>query len=146
MIYFISGDILESKAEAIVNPVNCEGIMGKGLALQIKLKYPQTFKDYVKSCKEKKLCIGQIHYYKENEKIIINFPTKDKWRNKSKITYITDALPKLIELIKQLQIKSIAIPPLGCGLGGLDWKEVKEVLVSYLEEIDSKIYIYEPIK
>lgn len=120
--------------------------MGIGLALQIKSKYPRTFSEYVKACKEKRLSIGKIHWYKEDNKIIINFPTKDKWREKSKITYISDTLPQLIVLIKELHIESIAIPPLGCGLGGLDWKEVKKILVQHLDDISTNldIYIYEP--
>ncbi len=146
MLNFIKGNILESTVEAIVNPVNCEGVMGKGLALQVKSKYPLTFSDYVKACKEKRLSIGKLHWYKEDDKIIINFPTKDKWREKSKITYISDSLPQLIVLIKELRIESIAIPALGCGLGGLDWKEVRRILVNHLHDMSSnlEIYIYEP--
>lgn len=147
MIYFITGNILESNADAIVNPVNCEGYMGKGLAYQIKKQYPKTFEDYSVACKQGRLKIGQIHCFKENEKIIINFPTKDKWRAKSKISYITDALPPLIDLLRNSNIKSIAIPPLGCGLGGLNWKGVKQILLEYLEPIACtlEIYIYQPI-
>lgn len=147
MIKFVKGNILEAKVEAIVNPVNCEGYMGKGLALQVKQQYPKTFNDYSVVCKEGQLKIGQVHYYKENEKIIINFPTKYKWRSNSKLSYITDGLPELIDLIKKLNIKSIAIPPLGCGLGGLKWDEVKNVLLKYLVNISDTldIFIYEPL-
>ena len=147
MINLISGNILESNADAIVNPVNCEGYMGKGLAYQIKKQYPKTYEDYSIACKQGRLKIGQIHCFKENEKIIINFPTKDKWRAKSKISYIIDALPQLIDLLRDSNIKSIAIPPLGCGLGGLNWEEVKQILLKYLEPIACmlEIFIYQPI-
>ena len=142
MINFITGNILESNADAIVNPVNCEGYMGKGLAYQIKKQYPKTYEDYSVACKQGRLKIGQIHCFKENEKMIINFPTKDKWRAKSKISYITDALQQLIHLLRDSNIKSIAIPPLGCGLGGLNWEEVKQILLEYLEPIACTLDIY----
>lgn len=147
MIMFLKGDILEARVDAIVNPVNCEGYMGKGLALQVKQLYPKTFNDYSVVCKEGRLKIGQVHYFRENEKIIINFPTKYKWRTKSKLSYIADGLPVMIDLLKKLNIKSIAIPPLGCGLGGLKWDEVKQVLLEHLETVSDvlDIFIYEPI-
>lgn len=147
MIAFVKGDILKTESEAIVNPVNCEGYMGKGLALQVKLLYPKTFHDYSEACQEGQLKIGQVHCFKENNKVIINFPTKDKWRAKSKLSYITDGLPALINLIQKLNIKSIAIPPLGCGLGGLKWDNVKQVLLEHLEPVSNKldIFIYEPL-
>ena len=147
MIVFVKGDILEAKVEAIVNPVNCEGYMSKGLALQVKQLYPNAFNDYSVACKEGRLKIGQVHYFQENEKIVINFPTKDKWRSKSKLSYITDGLPELINLLKNLNIKSIAIPPLGCGLGGLKWDEVKQLLLEYLENVSDTldVFVYEPL-
>ena len=147
MINFIQGNILESNAYAIVNPVNCEGYMGKGLAYQIKQQYPKTYEDYSIVCKQGGLSIGQIHCFKENQKMIINFPTKNKWRAKSNISYIIDALPAVVDFIIDNNIKSIAIPPLGCGLGGLEWEEVKQILLEYLEPIAYKleIYIYQPI-
>lgn len=145
MIVFINGDILKTKADAIVNPVNCEGVMGKGLAYQIKIKYPKTYEAYSLACKQGELQTGKIHSFFENDKLIINFPTKDKWRAKSKIEYITSSLPLLVDLIIKSNIKSIAIPPLGCGLGGLNWKCVKPLLLQYFEEISTsvEIYIYE---
>lgn len=147
MIIFVEGDILETSAEAVVNPVNCEGYMGKGLALQVKKLYPKTFNSYSIACKEGQLKIGKVHYFREKDKIIINFPTKDKWRAKSKLDYITDGVPELINIIKELNIKSIAIPPLGCGLGGLKWNEVKQVLLERLENVSDMldIFIYKPI-
>ena len=146
MFFYTTGDLLQSDAEALVNTVNCEGYMGKGIAYQFKLKFPNNNKDYVKACKNGTLRPGKLHVYKESEKIIINFPTKDKWREKSRMEYIEDGLDALVLLIKELNIKSIAIPPLGSGNGGLIWNDVKQVLAKKLEDIAKQvaIYIYEP--
>lgn len=146
MIKFVTGDILKSEAECLVNTVNCEGYMGKGIAYQFKLAYPNNNKNYVLACKSGQLTIGRLHYYRENEKCIVNFPTKNKWRAKSDIAYIKKGLIELKKLIFDLNIKSIAIPPLGCGNGGLNWQEVKSLITSSLEDTskDVDIYIYEP--
>lgn len=146
MIIYTSGDLLESTAEVLVNTVNCEGYMGKGIAYQFKLKYPENNKDYVKACKSGALKVGKLHYFKEKDKIIVNFPTKDKWRANSKIEYIEDGLNELVKLIIMLKIKSIAIPPLGSGNGGLIWADVKGLIEKKLSVLpnDVQIYIYEP--
>lgn len=146
MIKFVTGNILESSAECLINTVNCEGYMGKGIAYQFKQKYPLNNVDYVKACKNKELIIGKLHYYYEGGKLIVNFPTKDKWRAKSKMEYVEKGLRELVILIEKLSIKSIAIPPLGCGNGGLSWGEVKPVLLNYMEKFSEsmEILIYEP--
>lgn len=146
MITYTTGNLLEANAEALVNTVNCEGYMGKGIAYQFKLTYPNNNVDYVKACKNGTLRIGTLHYYFEKGKTIINFPTKDKWREKSKIEYINVGLEALIRLINQLNIKSIAIPPLGSGNGGLIWANVKELIEEKLKDISDDIHIivYEP--
>ena len=100
MFFYTTGDLLQSDAEALVNTVNCEGYMGKGIAYQFKLKFPNNNKDYVKACKNGTLRPGKLHVYKESEKIIINFLTKDKWREKSRMEYIEDGLDALVLLIK----------------------------------------------
>lgn len=148
MFSYVTGDLLQSNAEALVNTVNCEGYMGKGIAYQFKLQFPDTNADYVKACRSGVLRPGQLHYFREHGKIVINFPTKDKWRERSKIEYIENGLDSLIDLIYDLGIKSIAIPPLGSGNGGLKWDDVKEVISSKLENISSSIdiFIYEPSK
>lgn len=148
MITYVTGDLLKSDAECLVNTVNCEGYMGKGIAYQFKLSYPNNNKDYVKACKSGELHVGKLHYFKENGKIIINFPTKDKWRANSKIEYIQDGLDELILLIDRLSINSIAIPPLGSGNGGLIWADVKPLLTKKLSPISDnvEIFIYEPSK
>lgn len=146
MFYYKTGDLLKNEAEALVNTVNCEGYMGKGIAYQFKLQFPDNNKDYIKACKNGKLQPGKLHFYKEHEKIIINFPTKNKWREKSKIEYIEKGLDALIKLIVDLNIKSIAIPPLGSGNGGLNWNDVKVLIEKKLYNISNKIdiYIFEP--
>lgn len=146
MFKYVTGDLLKSEAEALVNTVNCEGYMGKGIAYQFKLQYPENNSDYVKACKSGALMVGRLHYFTERGKIIINFPTKDKWRAKSKMQYIEDGLDELVKLISRLHIKSIAIPPLGSGNGGLIWSEVKPIIERKLDMVSNKvdIYIYEP--
>ena len=146
MMNFIVGNLLESEADCLVNTVNCEGYMGKGIAYQFKMKFPNNNRDYIKACKSKNLKIGKLHYFYEDGKTIINFPTKDKWRQKSKIEYIESGLDELITLIPQLGIKSIAIPPLGCGNGGLEWNKVKHLIIQKLKNLSSDydFIIYEP--
>ncbi|BEP28830.1 type II toxin-antitoxin system antitoxin DNA ADP-ribosyl glycohydrolase DarG [Helicovermis profundi] len=146
MIYYTTGNLLKSDAYALVNTVNCEGYMGKGIAYQFKLEYPQNNIAYIKACKSRNLSVGKLHHFKEKEKFIINFPTKDKWREKSKMIYIKEGLEELAKLIIEEKIKSIAIPPLGSGNGGLIWSEVRILIEEKLSAVaDSvKIIIYEP--
>lgn len=122
-----------SKAEAIINPVNCVGVSGKGLALQFKESYPLNYRHYREACESGKLKIGRVHVFStgmENPKYIINFPTKNHWREKSKLEYIELGLEDLKKQILNRKIKSIALPKLGCGLGGLSWKDVKPLIIS----------------
>lgn len=146
MIEYVTGNLLQSNAQALVNTVNCEGYMGKGIAYQFKLAFPENNKSYVNACNSGKLRIGTLHYFEECGKIIINFPTKDKWRAKSKMEYIERGLDELIKLIESRKISSIAIPPLGSGNGGLIWADVKTLIekkfAGILENVD--VYIYEP--
>lgn len=148
MINFKIGNIFCSPAEALVNTVNCEGVMGKGLAYQFKKKYPLMEKDYIKACKLNRLSPGNLHFFYENKKLIINFPTKNKWREKSKLNYIESGLRNLKKELVLRNIKSVAIPPLGSGNGGLNWNEVKHLIVRELDEISNivNIEVYEPSK
>ncbi len=148
MFHYVTGDLLKSEAQCLVNTVNCEGYMGKGIAYQFKLAYPSNNASYVKACKNGKLKVGTIHSFTENNKVIVNFPTKDKWRANSKIEYIDLGLDKLNKFIVDKKISSIAIPPLGSGNGGLMWHDVKPLIESKLDAIsdDIDIYIYEPSK
>lgn len=146
MISFITGNIFESEALCLVNTVNCEGYMGKGMAYQFKLLYPENNRDYVRACKSGELHIGSIHSYFEDGKLIVNFPTKDKWREKSKMSYVQTGLDLLVALIKEKEIKSIAVPPLGCGNGGLVWNEVKQVIEDKMSDVSDicNITVFEP--
>ncbi|MDI9881303.1 type II toxin-antitoxin system antitoxin DNA ADP-ribosyl glycohydrolase DarG [Flectobacillus longus] len=149
MIHYKTGNLLESKADALVNTVNIVGVMGKGIALQFKSMFPRNFKLYASACKNKEIQIGQLLVNEEEslltgKKIIINFPTKTHWRLPSEYQYIETGLVELIKVIKENNIKSIAIPPLGAGNGGLDWNKVKQLLEKYLKDLDCDITIYEP--
>jgi O-acetyl-ADP-ribose deacetylase (regulator of RNase III) len=149
MIYYKTGNLLDSEAEALVNTVNTVGVMGKGIALQFKNMFPNNFKLYTQACKNKEVKVGQLLVTEEEalltgQKIIINFPTKTNWRLPSEYQYIEAGLTELVRVIKEKSIKSIAIPPLGSGNGGLDWNKVKQILEKYLTEVDCDIHIYEP--
>ena len=149
MIQFKIGNLLDSNAQALVNTVNTDGIMGKGIALQFKNQFPNNYKEYVKACKEGFISIGKLFVFEEDtllngKKLIINFPTKTTWRKPSEYSYIEMGLKDLVEIINKYNIKSIAIPPLGAGNGGLDWNIVKEMLLYHLEGLDCEIYVYEP--
>ncbi len=148
MIQYKTGNILDSDTQALVNTVNTVGVMGKGIALQFKKAFPANFKTYAAACKNKSFHIGELLITTEktllNEKTIINFPTKKDWRKPSEYSYIEQGLIALKEQIITKNIQSIAIPPLGAGNGGLNWQQVKQLLIQHLEHIDCDIYIYEP--
>ena len=146
MIEFVTGNLFESGADCLVNTVNCEGYMGKGIAYQFKMRFPNNNLDYVRACKSGELRIGTIHYYQEADVWVVNFPTKDKWREKSKIDYVEKGLDLLIEFIVEHKPKRIAIPPLGCGNGGLEWSVVKRIIVDKLKVLEQEytFLIYEP--
>lgn len=132
MIEFQEGDLLKADAEALVNTVNCVGVMGKGIALQFKQAFPEYFVAYEKACKKGQIRLGDVHVYSTgrllNPKHIISFPTKKHWRAKSQLSDIETGLDSLVEVISQLNIRSVALPPLGCGYGGLNWSEVEPLI------------------
>ena len=144
MIEFQTGNIMDSSAQCLVNTVNCEGFMGKGIAYQFKEKFPENNKQYVLACKSRTFSIGKILFFEEKGKIIANFPTKDKWREKSEYSFIESGLTTLVEGLKSRKITSVAIPPLGCGNGGLDWNKVKKIIVDKMSTLEMDITIYEP--
>jgi O-acetyl-ADP-ribose deacetylase (regulator of RNase III) len=136
------GDMFAEPVEAIVNTVNCVGVMGKGVALEFKNRWPKNFRAYKELCDAKKLKPGQMFVFDTNElfasegpRYLINFPTKNHWREKSRIEYIADGLDALLQVIAKYRIKSIALPPLGCGNGGLDWKEVRPLIEAKLQSL-----------
>jgi O-acetyl-ADP-ribose deacetylase (regulator of RNase III) len=144
MIKFIKGDFFSSEVQTIVNTVNCVGVMGKGIALKYKKRYPRMFSIYKKICDNKLLDIGKLFLYKSEEKWILNFPTKTDWRNPSEIKNIEEGLKKFVNTYKEKGITSIAFPHLGCQNGGLDFEsQVKPLMIKYLEDLDLEIEIYE---
>lgn len=149
MISFITGDMMTFDAEALVNTVNCVGVMGRGVALQFKHAYPQNFKAYKVACSRQEVQPGKMFVYETqsftNPKYIINFPTKRHWKGKSRLEDIERGLIDLIKVIHDKQIKSIAIPPLGSGLGGLDWKLVRSKIEAALAVLDNvEVTVFEP--
>lgn len=149
MIAFKTGDILRADAEALVNTVNCVGIMGRGVALQFKNDFPENFKAYEAACARDEVQPGKMFVFETrtltNPKFIINFPTKRHWRGKSRMEDIDSGLKALVEVIRSGGIRSIAIPPLGSGLGGLNWAEVRPRIVEALRGVnDLHVIIFEP--
>jgi O-acetyl-ADP-ribose deacetylase (regulator of RNase III) len=129
MLELTTGNLLDANAEALVNTVNTVGIMGKGIALQFRLAFPRNFELYQSACKRGDVVPGKMFVVPtnrlDNPKYIINFPTKRHWKGKSRIEDIDAGLVDLVEVVRRENIKSVAIPPLGCGNGGLDWNEVR---------------------
>jgi O-acetyl-ADP-ribose deacetylase (regulator of RNase III) len=149
MIEFKSGDILKDDAEALVNTVNCVGIMGRGIALQFKNAFPENFKAYAAACERGDVQPGKMFVFETGQltppRYIVNFPTKRHWRGKSRMEDIETGLKALAEWIRDKQIRSIALPPLGSGLGGLDWAKVRPRVESALRPFEGvKISVYEP--
>lgn len=140
----MTDNIFDSDCEAIVNTVNCVGVMGGGLAKQFRLRYPEMNRDYQAACARGEVQIGKMYnWYDHPDCWIINFPTKDDWRNPSQLSYIIDGLKDLRLVIADLHLKSIAIPPLGCGLGGLEWADVRP-LIEELRDIAARVEVYPP--
>jgi O-acetyl-ADP-ribose deacetylase (regulator of RNase III) len=147
MIEFRTGDILQADAEALVNTVNCVGVMGRGIALQFKLAFPDNFTAYERACARRDVQPDRMFVYETgflaNPKYIINFPTKRHWRGKSRIEDIEAGLKALVDEIRKQGIRSIAVPPLGSGLGGLDWAEVRPLIEAALGELDVQAIVFE---
>ena len=142
MIQYIEGDIFDSPAQVIVNTVNTVGVMGKGLALSFKQRYPNMFEKYKKVCENKLLTIGKLMMCYEADHWILLFPTKEHWRNPSKMEYIEEGLKKFVQTYAEKNITSIAFPRLGCGNGELDWNKVKPLMEHYLKDLPIDVYIY----
>lgn len=147
MITVDDGNLLDAPVDALVNTVNTVGVMGKGIALQFKRAYPAMFKEYARGAKRGDLAIGRMHVWHtgllNGPRLIINFPTKRHWRAGSKLADIEAGLNDLVSVIRREQIESIAIPPLGCGQGGLDWAQVEPIIrakLASLEDVDIRIY------
>lgn len=149
MIRPSSGNILASQAEAVVNTVNCVGVMGRGLALQFKRSFPGNFKTYKAACDRGEVTPGQMLIVKTGSlmppRYVINFPTKRHWKEQSHITDIQSGLEALVSDIQRLGIRSVAVPPLGCGLGGLRWTQVRPLIEDAFAGIyDVEVLLFEP--
>ncbi len=150
MVMIMKGNVLEAKAEALVNTVNCVGHMGKGIALQFKKAYPANFDAYHKACVNHEVLPGRMFIHPLGSmlgvKYIINFPTKRHWREKSLYEDIASGLTALTADVKRLGIRSIAIPSLGCGLGGLDWEKVRPMIEEAFKPLASvDMLLFEPL-
>ncbi len=148
MIRYTQGNLLDAPTEAFVNTVNTMGVMGKGIALQFKEAFPENFRVYKKACEQKELETGKLLWVKEltpqGDKWIVNFPTKTVYYRKSSYQYVEGGLKTLVGDLQSKAIKSIAIPPLGCGNGGLQWDKVKALIEKYLAPLDTEAWVYEP--
>jgi O-acetyl-ADP-ribose deacetylase (regulator of RNase III) len=149
MVRFVQGNLLQADAEALVNTVNTVGVMGKGIALQFKKAFPENFEVYRRACSEGKFHAGRMLVVDtgdlHNPRYIINFPTKRHWRGSSKIEDIDAGLVDLVETVQKLRIRSIAVPPLGCGNGGLKWEDVRPRIVAAFSGLpDTEVLVYEP--
>lgn len=149
MVEFRTGDILKADTEALVNTVNCVGIMGRGVALQFKKAFPENFKVYKTACSRQEIQPGRMFVYKTgyvgNPKYIINFPTKRHWKGKSRIEDIEAGLLDFVNVVKQHNIRSVAMPPLGSGLGGLQWPDVRHRIESASESLPNVAFVvFEP--
>lgn len=149
MIQITEGNLLQAEADALVNTVNCVGYMGKGIALQFKQAFPANFREYESACKAKQVQPGCMLIHDNGRLVlphyIINFPTKRDWRAKSRMEDIRSGLDALVEDVRRLGIRSIAVPPLGCGLGGLDWNEVRPLIENAFAAVpDVRVLLYAP--
>jgi O-acetyl-ADP-ribose deacetylase (regulator of RNase III) len=151
MIEYKTGDILAEDAEALVNTVNCVGVMGRGIALEFKRAWPENFTAYAAACRRHEVQPGRMFVFETgqlgNPRYVINFPTKRHWRGKSRIEDIEAGLAALVAEVRQRGIRSIAVPPLGAGLGGLDWADVRsriELAMAALPGV--RIVVFEPHK
>jgi O-acetyl-ADP-ribose deacetylase (regulator of RNase III) len=149
MILYTTGNLLEADADALVNTVNCVGVMGKGIALQFKQAFPENYEKYRLACEHGEVKPGRMFVFATGNlmgtKFIINFPTKKHWKGKSKIEDVDNGLDALAEVIRANGIKRVAVPPLGCGNGGLDWGVVRKLIQRKLGELEGvEVLVYEP--
>lgn len=150
MIEFRQGDILQADAEALVNTVNCVGVMGRGVALQFRKAFPENYEAYRGACERGELHPGTMFVFTlsrlHGARFIINFPTKRHWRGKSRLEDIQVGLQTLVEEVRQRGIESVAVPPLGCGLGGLDWRQVRPLIEEAFSTLPRvRVLVYEPV-
>lgn len=143
-VRLVTGNVLDSPAHTIVNTVNCVGVMGKGVALAFKRRYPDMFTDYVARCDRGEVQLGRPYPYQADDHLIINFPTKNHWRAVSRLQDIVEGLRYLQAHYRQWGVTSLAVPPLGCGNGQLEWNVVAPTLIRYLSQLDVPVDLYVP--
>ena len=141
MIRLTDSNVFNTDSDVIVNTINCVGFMGKGLAYEFSLRYPDLLLDYKNKCNNKEIVVGKMYYYKSKDKLIVNFPTKNDYKNPSKLEWIEEGLKDFVNTYKQYNIKSIAFPLLGCNNGGLNSNKVISLIHNYLDNIDLDVYI-----
>lgn len=149
MVRTAHGDLLSAETDALVNTVNTVGVMGKGIALQFKKRFPGNFKAYAAACKAEQVQLGRMFVYDSGSMVtkprwIINFPTKAHWRSRSRLEDVATGLDDLARVIVELGITSIAVPPLGCGHGGLRWSDVEPLIHEKLGGVDAEVLVYPP--
>jgi O-acetyl-ADP-ribose deacetylase (regulator of RNase III) len=148
VVEFVTGNLLEADAEALVNTVNTKGVMGKGVALQFKRAFPENYRAYRAACAAGRVQIGRMFVFDsgrmERPRYIINFPTKNHWRSQSRLADIDSGLEDLRRVLTELKIESVALPPLGCGLGGLRWADVRPRIERALGTLPVRVFVYEP--
>lgn len=141
MITYLEGTVFNTEADAIVNTINCVGVMNAGIALEFGLRYPDLLKEYEQKCKNKEISVGHIYYYKDKERLIVNFPTKWHFKYPSRLEWIEEGLKDFVGTYKQYNIKSVAFTKLGTLNGGLDWNKIKPIMEKYLSNLDIHVYI-----
>lgn len=143
-----SGDLFDASAEALINPVNTEGAMGAGLALTFRARYPAMFREYAEVCQRRMLEVGTLHWWHTGEpqpRFVVNFPTKKRWREPSQLIWIDAGLQTLRAQVEARSIESLAMPALGCGLGGLPWDKVRAKIHQRLRSlVDVDVFLYPP--
>jgi O-acetyl-ADP-ribose deacetylase (regulator of RNase III)/uncharacterized protein YwgA len=145
MVDILVGDLFESEAQTLVNTVNCVGVMGKGVALEFKKRFPDMYADYLRRCERGEVRLGRPYLFRRpTPPWILNFPTKNHWRATSELSSIEAGLEYLGQHYREWGIESLAVPPLGCGQGGLDWEVVGPVLVRHLQRLDIPVKLYAP--
>jgi len=147
MVNLVTGNLFDSEAQTLVNAVNCVGVMGKGIALAFKRRYPAMFADYTARCKEGRMRLGETYLYRgESLPWVLNFPTKGHWRSAAKLEDIVAGLAYLEERYRAWGITSLAVPALGCGAGQLAWNVVGPVLQEALGRLDIPVELYAPLE
>lgn len=149
MLHFVTGDLFAAAVDALVNPVNTVGVMGKGLALRFKQRFPENYAAYRAAAKAGMIEIGRMFVFEmgpeSSPRYIVNFPTKAHWRARSRLSYVESGLSDLVEVIRARRIRSIAVPALGAGLGGLAWSDVRPLIERALSPLRNvEVCVFEP--